>query len=169
MEITLNNYSNGKIYKIINNVNNECYVGSTTTALNNRMAYHIKNYKNWLITKNKFVSSYNLFIKYGLENCKIELLEIIPCFNKKELYTKEAYYIKLLECVNIVIPNRTPKEYYIDNKDKIRNKRALYYIDNKDKIIDKKAEYRLNNKDKIKEYYNNNKDKILEKQKNTIY
>ena len=90
MEITLNKYSNGKIYKIINNVNNECYIGSTTRALNIRMVYHIRNYKNWLITKNKFVSSYNLFIKYGLENCKIELLEIIPCFNKKRIIYKRS-------------------------------------------------------------------------------
>ena len=34
------NYSNGKIYKILNYIDDQCYVGSTTQALSKRMVWH---------------------------------------------------------------------------------------------------------------------------------
>ena len=37
---TKNMYANGKIYKIVNDVNDEIYVGSTVKQLSNRMAQH---------------------------------------------------------------------------------------------------------------------------------
>ena len=165
----INKYSNGKIYKITNNINNECYIGSTITDLNKRMTEHIFSYKLWLIDNVKYgyYTSFNLFNNYGLEGCTIELIKLYPCFNKQELREQEAYYIKLLITVNIIIPGRTNQEYYINNKDKIKDKKAEYYINNKDKIKDERAVYYINNKDKIKdrtaEYYINNKDKILAK------
>ena len=49
-----NKYANGKIYKITNNINNECYVGSTIKELRIRMFAHIANYKMWLKDKTKY-------------------------------------------------------------------------------------------------------------------
>jgi hypothetical protein len=92
------------------------------------------------------------------------------------LNKKEREYIDNLECVNKIIPTRTPKEYYEDNKDKMKE----YREDNKDKIKEVNKIYCENNKDKIKEtkkiyddankeskknYRQNNKEKIAEKNK----
>ena len=38
-------YSKGKIYKILNNIDNEIYVGSTIKTLSQRMACHRSNLK----------------------------------------------------------------------------------------------------------------------------
>ena len=60
--------------------------------------------------------SFDLFEKYGIENCRILLLELANARTKDELHTREAHYIKTLKCVNKVIPNRTRKDYYEDKK-----------------------------------------------------
>ena len=52
------------------------------------------------------------------------------------------------------------KQYYEDNKDKIKEQQKQYYEQNKDKI----KQYREQNKDKIKQYYEDNKDKIKQYQ-----
>ena len=39
------NYMNGKVYKIVNDIDNYVYIGSTTLALNIRMIYHRKRAK----------------------------------------------------------------------------------------------------------------------------
>jgi hypothetical protein len=53
-------------------------------------------------------------------------------------YTKdkkrEAFYIKNFKCINKLIPKRTQKEYYNDNKNVIQNNIKDYHIKNKDKI-----------------------------------
>jgi hypothetical protein len=107
----INKYVNGKIYKITNNINNECYIGSTTKELNIRMYEHICSYKVWLKNNVKYgyITSYYLFNIYKIEQCKIELIENNTCLNKIELHAREGYYIKLLESVNKIIPNRTQK------------------------------------------------------------
>ena len=39
------NYQNGKIYKLVNNVDDEIYVGSTTTSLSRRKGGHVDKAK----------------------------------------------------------------------------------------------------------------------------
>ena len=38
-------YSNGKIYKIVNDIDSYVYIGSTTLPLNKRMVYHRRDMK----------------------------------------------------------------------------------------------------------------------------
>jgi ribosomal protein S27AE len=51
------------------------------------------------------------------------------------LTKKERYYIDSIDCINKIIPGRTDKEYYSDNKEKIKQ----YYSDNKEKIREKQS------------------------------
>lgn len=97
------NYSNGKIYKIVpTNGDDTCYVGSTTKQyLSQRMDVHRNDFKKWQKNNNqRKTTSIELFEKYGVENCKIELIENFPCNSKDELEKKEAEYIKALNCIN---------------------------------------------------------------------
>jgi len=114
--------------------------------------------------------------------CMTKIIDY-PCNSKSELNTMERSYIdKYKATLNCQIPTRTPVEYRIDNKDKIKqyyvdnkDKRKQYNIDNKDKIKqyridnkDKIEQYRIDNKDKIKQYYVDNKDKILKQHKKKV-
>ena len=162
-------YSNGRIYfiePICEHEDNEFYYGSTLQKLSKRMDFHRGSYKTWKNGKRRKITCFDLFEKYGLENCKIYLVELYPCKSREELESREGYYIRNYDCVNKTIPGRTQKEYHNDNKEKIIQYRKEYCKLNKDKILEKNKEWRNNNKDKIlkikKEYYNNNKDKMNE-------
>lgn len=133
----------GVIYKLYNEYGT--YYGSTIQSLKERLRGHKKDAK----TKNK--SSKILFQNGCIP--KIELIEEVDFDDIKELWDKEAYYIRNLECVNKNIPNRTKKErgkaYRDNNKDKIK----LYNEKNKEYIKQWK-----------KDYYETNKQIIIAKQ-----
>jgi hypothetical protein len=181
------NYSNGKVYKIepLNGEEGEIYIGSTTKELlSQRMTKHRGQYNEWLNGKKAKTTSFDLFEKYGIENCKIILLELVNAKSKDELISREAFFIRSLKCVNKNIPDRTKKEYREDNKDKLKEKEyrennkdkikenyKKYYYNNIDKLKEKNKEYKEENKDKIKEYrkeYYNNIENNKEYYKNNI-
>jgi group I intron endonuclease len=87
------NYQNGKIYKMINDVNNEIYIGSTVKRLCNRMAQHRTNTKD-INNKSKV---YIKMREIGIEHFKIVLLEKYACLSKEELRAREDHYINLLK------------------------------------------------------------------------
>lgn len=120
-------YKNGKIYMIYPCVEGadegDIYIGSTTTLLAKRMAGHRNSFKFHI---SPCTSSSILFDKYGVENCKIELVIDFPCDSKRELNREEGRRIREQKCVNKLIPGRTRKEYVEDNKERIRKERVEY-------------------------------------------
>ena len=101
-------YSNSKVYKIIGNVDNSIeYIGSTRKQyLSQRMDTHRSAYKRWKNGKGEFRTSFNVFEKYGIENCSIILLE--QCDNiktKDQLLARERYYMEQSpNCTNKMRP-----------------------------------------------------------------
>ena len=116
-----NKYSNGKIYKITDNAYTKCYIGSTIQPLSTRMGGHRRNYKKYLNGNCPLTTSFLLFEEFGIENCKIELVEECPCENLEQLLKKEGSYIQNLDCVNRYVVGRTRHEYRVANKDNIKN------------------------------------------------
>ncbi|KAJ1393588.1 hypothetical protein B484DRAFT_304737, partial [Ochromonadaceae sp. CCMP2298] len=117
------------------------YIGSTTEEyLSRRMVAHRSAFKKWKLSKKNYTTVYDIFDKYGVENCSIELLESCPCESIDALHAREAYYIKSLSCVNKNIPGRTDKEYYQDNKDAIKKYHIQYQLDNKDMIKERQKQ-----------------------------
>ena len=172
------NYGNGKVYKIESHLGDNIYIGSTTKEyLSQRMETHRGDYAKWKKGNNsKFVTAFNIFEEYGVKNCKMILLESVPCNSKDELTAREAYYIRNLDCVNKIIPGRTQQEYKETNKEilkeksklnyeKNKDKRKLYYERNKDRIQLYQKEYTEENKDKSKAYREANREKILVKKR----
>jgi hypothetical protein len=164
------NYANGKIYKIESTLGDKIYVGSTTKEqLSQRMSTHRSNYKSWKVGKGSRVTSFQLFDEYGLENCKIVLLEDCQCETKDQLTAREAHYIRTLVCVNKYVPLRTEKERYEENKEAILAKHKKYCEENKEAISAKKKEYYGENKEAVsakqKEWREQNKEAISAKQK----
>ena len=121
MEIP-NKYHNGKIYQITDIAYTKCYIGSTTEGLSLRMTRHRAGYKTFLNSGKKLISSFKLFNEYGIENCKIELIEYFKCDSLAELRKREGEVIKNTECVNKLVAGRTQKEYHDANKEKIYEK-----------------------------------------------
>jgi hypothetical protein len=163
-------YSRGKIYKIepINGEDGDIYIGSTTKErLSQRMTAHRKDYKYWKSGgKGDKITSYELFDKYGIENCNIYLLELVNATTLDEIKAREGFYIKSLKCVNKYVAGRTYKEYREDNKEIIKEMKKEYRINNIEKIKEQKKEYYINNKETINKKdvinYQLNKEKLLQ-------
>ena len=155
------NYQHGKIYSIRSYQTDLIYVGSTCSLLSKRFSHHKTVYKNWVNDNSKvcYISSIEI-LKYS--DAYIELICACPCNNKLELSREEGIHIrKTNNCVNKNIAGRTRQEYRIDNQDKIKMQKKQYYINNKDKI----KQFYINNQDKIKQFYINNQDKLKQYQK----
>ena len=69
------------------------------------------------------VSSFDVFDRYGIDNCHIVLLETCPCGSVDELRAIESRHIRSTQCVNKNIPNRTRQQYRVDNKEKISSEK----------------------------------------------
>ena len=128
-------YSKGQIYKIWDKGFTKCYIGSTTRTLSRRMSGHKSNYKAYLKSDKCFVSVFDLFDEFGVENCKIVWEEDYPCNNKKELEARECQYQKENECINRVLASRDYKQYYIDKKKDILPKQHIRYKNKKEQIL----------------------------------
>ena len=123
------NYSNGQIYRIVDNTINQQYFGSTTIELSQRLAGHVSKYKCWKGGKTNYTSSFKI-----LENgdYNIVLVEEFPCENSEQLRQKERYHIENNKCVNLRNPLQTLEElrqyypkYYQDHKDTINAKHKV--------------------------------------------
>ena len=160
-------YSKAFIYKIVCNdiTIPNLYIGSSCNFIK-RKCQHKTDCNN---ENTKSFSSYKYqFIRDNGGWDNFSMLKIIdfPCNDRYELEIKERYYIELLKSdLNKNIPTRTIKEYYENNKDKIKDYYKEYNETNKDHIKERHKEYREVNKDKIKEYYESNKDKLKEQSK----
>ena len=122
-----NKYQNGKIYKIVDVGYTKCYIGSTTETLSQRMARHRSKYnKEFTKGKGDQTRTHWLFDEFGVENCKIELIENYPCKNREELERQEGIHIKANDCINKIIAGRTRQEYYQDENDYICFRQDIY-------------------------------------------
>ena len=98
----MSRYENGKIYKLVSNMTNEVYYGSTCDSLPKRKSKHKYNFKMWKVGKYGYTSSYKLF-EQGEVN--IVLVEKFPCNDKYVLFARERFYVDNNECVNKCSPN----------------------------------------------------------------
>ena len=158
------NYQQGKIYKIVCNTSGLVYIGSTCQkSLSQRLSEHVSNYKQYLIQKKNYISSFEL-IKHG--NYDIILIENSPCNTKDELYMRERF-----QCVNMVNPIRLKednkkynKKYYQENQEREKLRRKKYLEENKEKVKIYHHNYHEKNKEKCnlisKRYREENREKI---------
>ena len=84
---------NGKIYKVSDNEGNLCYYGSTEATLKTRMGRHRRSYTSYLKGNTNYTAVYSIFDKYGIDNCKIELVKLFPCASKIHLAIEEGIHI----------------------------------------------------------------------------
>jgi hypothetical protein len=82
-----------KIYKIVNTINDDIYVGSTKNELRVRWQGH-KCYAKKIPDCNGL---YQMMNEYSFENFRIVLIETVECENKEEQIRHEQRYIDMLK------------------------------------------------------------------------
>ena len=170
-----NRYNNGKIYKLVDQVNGYFYIGSTCNPLSKRLSWHKTKARN--DTERKV---YKYFNSISWDNVKIILIEEHYLENREQLIREEDKVIQMYlhdeKCLNSIRAFVAPEEarenhklYREHNKDVIQERRKLQYEQNKDVTLENNKLYYEQNKDAIREqqkqYYGQNKDVILMQQK----
>ena len=57
---------------------NLCYIGSTCAKLSKRLERRGADFKIYVGGKKHFTTVYKIFIEYGKENCKLDLVGELP-------------------------------------------------------------------------------------------
>ena len=157
-------YKNGKIYKILNTVDDDCYVGSTTQPLSKRMAKH-RQVMNAETKRDRLL--YTKMRILGVDKFYIELLECFPCDSIEQLRKREGHYIKELGTLNHLVAGRTKTEWSLEHAEQKKETDKQYYLENHDHILTRQKEYRENHKEEMKDYkkkhYEEHKTEILQK------
>lgn len=163
-----NKYANGKIYRLVNDVDDELYIGSTCLPLHKRLYNHKMEARG---EKPKTVHKH--LNQIGWDTVKIVLVELYPCNNKMELERQERKWIdELKPSLNKRIPTRTTAEYRNDNKVVIAQKKKEEYEKNKEYYLSYQQTYRESNREELnnkqKEKYARKREEYLEKKKEVV-
>jgi group I intron endonuclease len=158
------NLDKGKVYKIINDVDDEVYIGSTTKRLSQRFGNHTQDAINRPTGK-----IHQKMRDLGNEHFAIELIELYPCETVKELRAREDYWIKQLKpalnvhgaVLNIEkrreymtqyaqLPKEKTrkKEFYNANIDSMREKSLQYYRNHQESCAANHKEWLFENMEK---------------------
>jgi len=160
-------YSNTIMYKIVCNDLNvkDLYVGHTTEFSKrkykhkyscNTEAHHTHNYQVYKIIR----------ANGGWDNWTMVEIEKHPCNDANEARKRERFWLESLKGnINTVIPCRSHKEYYEDNKEYFNECSKNNYYKNHDANLKKCDQYRELNKEKIKAYREANRDEFNRKQR----
>ena len=139
-------YSKAKIYKIVNDIDDDIYIGATCQALSKRMAEHRKSMKS---KRDNHIKLYKKMNEIGVEHFKILLIEETPCENVEQLRAIEGDYIRELGTLNSQIAGRTSGDYKKEFKERYYPSKKIYRENNRDTINEKSREYYYERKDEI--------------------
>jgi hypothetical protein len=148
----------GVIYKIVCNITNETYYGSTTNY-NHRMSAHLTR-----TDKQKQKAKCKSWDIINRGNFTFSIVEELICETKTDLLKRERYYIENNECVNIKIPYKT--------KEEINEGKKKYRLEHKEELLKIHAIYRENNRERLREMetkrYHNKKEEINKKKRESV-
>ena len=152
-----NRYNNSKVYKLIDEINDYFYIGSTCDKLSKRLSWHKTSARHHPERK-----VYKYFNSINWNNVKIVLIEEHYLENKVQLLREEdkliCYYKNDTKCLNSF---RAIWEDKIAQKERNNNLTKQWMFKTKKHVKTKGKEYRENNTDKLKQtakyYYEVNK------------
>jgi hypothetical protein len=136
----MNEYANGKIYKVTSpDYPGEIYVGSTIMTLNQRWRVH---------KSSKTCQASRYFQETGIDRWKIELICDYPCSSRQALNFEEQKWIDRLGAnLNQYRAYQTYEQLQQQNReskhrrrDQIRQDRKEHYQQNREAYLQKKAE-----------------------------
>ena len=119
-------YQNGKIYKLVNSVDDKIYIGSTCSTLAKRKSAHKGTCKREIGRR-----VYAHLSTIGWDKIDIVLIESFPCNSKEELFKREHYWIDTLkpqlnkEGVQEFIKNPKKQVYYREHEEEIKQRSKI--------------------------------------------
>jgi hypothetical protein len=146
------NYTNGKVYKVTGMDPNDLYCVGTTTKkyLSQRMTKLRADYIAWKDSKHSHQKVYDIFDKYGVDNCRIILLETCSVSSKDELRSRGQSFKDLLALLpskenairdeGEVHKKLQRRNYYQNHKDESLERTKQWYEENKERVNNKKNE-----------------------------
>ena len=137
------------IYKLVNMITNEIYIGATFQPLHKRHYDRKKGYNTWLRGM-KYSNKHKLFsniYEYGWEAFRMELIKEVEVSSKAELHAIEGDYIRKLDTYKNGLNGRLENLNVKGNKKQYNQQ---YRKDNKDKIKHRNKQYREANKNRNK-------------------
>ena len=120
------NYNNGKIYKIVNSIDDMIYIGSTTCRLCSHMNVHRVFAKN-----NHNANLYRYMRELGITNFTIVLIENYPCSSKEHLLRRERHVFDLHD-KQILLNSNRPIVSSIEKKHDNNKYYKLWYNNNRE-------------------------------------
>jgi len=128
------NYAAAVIYKLTHDDHpNDCYVGSTTQTLSQRIASHRCRAVAKPQPVHKFLND------AGWDRVKITAIEQCSCEHKEELLSRERFWISQIGTLNKNVPGRTTREYnqlyYKNHKADLNEKFRAYYRANRGRKV----------------------------------
>ena len=141
-------YKNAKVYKILNDIDEYVYIGSTCQPLSKRMTKHRQCYK---AARKQHYKLYQKMKEIGVEHFYIELIKETPCENIEQLRAIDGQYIRELGTLNHRIEGRTKKQYTDDNKQKKAEYDKIRREEKGEEIKEQKKQHWENAKDKKNE------------------
>ena len=114
----------GRIYKVVNSVDDMIYIGSTTRRLSMRMGNHRTNARN---VNHKTSLLYKHMRKIGVAKFKIKLIKEVECDDRKALEKKEYKIISKIPIDMLLNMNTVYGKYC---KEHIQNARLAKIMSN---------------------------------------
>ena len=136
----------GTIYKLQCQITGKVYIGRTTAEIEKATKRNLVNFKRY--NHGTYKTNDRMFEIFAHNNYNVTILEIIhELANETDFPLKlrklQRFYIKqYVDAVNIVMPSRTLKEYYVENVADIAQQMREYYVDNKETLLQHNKEYR---------------------------
>jgi len=168
-------YAKTIIYKLVHkdDLNDENIYTGHTTDMRVRKNLHKSDCNN--PNSDKYNQKNYKYIREngGWDEWLMIEIEKYPCNDVNEAIARErVIQAEMKAKLNDNVPGRTKKEWGIDKREKLSEKRKQYYQDNRESILEKVSNYVQNNRDKVlenkKQYYQDNRENLAEKAKQKI-
>lgn len=124
------------IYRWVNNINNNTYIGSSTNLSERFLDY----YQSRILLKNK-TPIHNALLKYGYSSFRLEILEYLVANEKKEAILREQYYFDLLKPEYNILKIAGSSLGYKHRDETIERMKSAHLID--EKVKNNKIKARL--------------------------
>lgn len=122
------------IYKIVDNTNGNCYIGSTRLNLKKRIQNHEAACRRYYKGNQLYSKSYDV-----LKNNNYTVLQLEEIEDENIRYDRERFYIQNeIGCINKNIPNRNKAQYYLDYQEDIKAYQRQKYQENINNYRDNK-------------------------------
>ena len=105
--MTSKDYSKAKVYKILYDIDDACYIGSTSQTLSKRMSKHRQDMKSEVKHHRPL---HMHMIEHGIDNFYIELVANFPCESVELSRKREGELIRKVGTLNKIVAGRTKME-----------------------------------------------------------